>query len=54
VGYGDLTMAGSPGRMIAATEGLLGQIYLVTVVALLVSNLGAARRRRPEPPAGDA
>jgi hypothetical protein len=54
VGYGDFTMAGGPGRMIAATEGLLGQIYLVTVVALLVSNLGAARRRRPEPPAGDA
>lgn len=53
VGYGDFTMAGSPGRMIAATEGLLGQIYLVTVVALLVSNLGAARHRRPQPPAGD-
>jgi uncharacterized membrane protein len=54
VGYGDFTMAGGLGRMIAATEGLLGQIYLVTVVALLVSNLGAARRRRPAPPAGDA
>jgi hypothetical protein len=54
VGYGDFTMAASLGRMIAATEGLLGQIYLVTVVALLVSNLGAPRRRRLEPPAGDA
>jgi hypothetical protein len=43
VGYGDLTAKGSPERMLAALEGLLGQLYLVTVVALLVSNLGRDR-----------
>ncbi len=41
-GYGDLTAAGELGRTLAVLEALLGQIYLVTVVALLVSNL-----RRP-------
>jgi hypothetical protein len=46
VGYGDFVMASDVGRMIAVTEGLLGQIYLVTIVSLLVANLGA-RRRRP-------
>lgn len=49
VGYGDFVMASDVGRMIAVTEGLLGQIYLVTIVALLVGNLGA-RRRRPGGP----
>jgi hypothetical protein len=43
VGYGDLTARGSPERMLAALEGLIGQLYLVTVVALLVSNLGRDR-----------
>jgi hypothetical protein len=36
VGYGDLTAAGGLGRATAVLEALLGQIYLVTVVALLV------------------
>jgi hypothetical protein len=40
VGYGDLTPAGSLGRMLAVGEALVGQIYLVTVVAVLVANLG--------------
>jgi hypothetical protein len=39
VGYGDLVASTNLGRMLAATEGLTGQLYLVTVVALLVSNL---------------
>jgi drug/metabolite transporter (DMT)-like permease len=43
-GYGDLTAAGGLGRAVAVLEALLGQIYLVTVVALLVSNLGRGRR----------
>jgi hypothetical protein len=43
-GYGDLTAAYDLGRSLAITEALIGQIYLVTVVALIVSNLGAARR----------
>ena len=46
VGYGDLTPVGNLPRMLAATEALTGQIYLVTAVALLVGNLGRERRRR--------
>jgi hypothetical protein len=46
VGYGDLTAAGGLGRALAVLEALIGQLYLVTVIALLVSNLGPARRRR--------
>jgi hypothetical protein len=42
-GFGDLTAAGDLGRALAITEALIGQIYLVTVVALIVGNLGAAR-----------
>lgn len=42
-GYGDLTPAGPAGRAIAVIAMLLGQIYLVTVIAMLVSNF---RRRR--------
>jgi hypothetical protein len=38
-GYGDLTAAGNLGRSFAVLEALTGQIYLVTIVALLVSNL---------------
>jgi Ion channel len=48
VGYGDLTAATDLGRMLAVTEALIGQLYLVTVVAVLVSNLGRARRARGE------
>ena len=46
VGYGDFTARSSIGRMSAAFEGLLGQLYLVTLVALLVSNLGQERSFR--------
>jgi hypothetical protein len=45
VGYGDLIAQGGVGRALAVTEGILGQIYLVTAVAALVGNLG--RRRSP-------
>lgn len=45
VGYGDLTARGDLGRMLAVTETLLGQLYLVAVVATLVANLGETRRR---------
>jgi hypothetical protein len=44
VGYGDLTPAGGAARSIAVAEMLFGQIYLVTVVSLIVSNLPARRR----------
>ena len=40
VGYGDLTARTNLGHTLAVTEALVGQIYLVTVVALLVSDLG--------------
>jgi voltage-gated potassium channel len=39
VGYGDLTAAHNFGRALAVLEALFGQIYLVTVVAVLVSRL---------------
>jgi hypothetical protein len=42
-GYGDLTAAHDLGRSLAITEALVGQIYLVTLVALIVSNLGRIR-----------
>ena len=44
VGYGDLTASGNLGRALAVLDALLGQIYLVTVVALLVSQLGRTSR----------
>jgi hypothetical protein len=43
VGYGDLTPQGGLARALAVTEGLCGQIYLVTAVAALVGNLGRKR-----------
>ena len=49
VGYGDLTAASSFGRMLAASQALIGQLYLVSVVALLVGNIGRSRR----PPGSD-
>ena len=42
VGYGDFTAAANLGRTLSVSEAVLGQLYLVTVVALLVGNLGAA------------
>jgi hypothetical protein len=39
VGYGDLTAATNFGRSMAITEALIGQIYLVTVVAAIVGGL---------------
>ncbi|MGH2955991.1 MAG: potassium channel family protein [Solirubrobacterales bacterium] len=46
VGYGDLVAATDVGRSLAITEALVGQIYLVTVVAVIVGNLRPAGRRR--------
>jgi hypothetical protein len=45
VGYGDLVAATELGRSLAITEALIGQIYLVTVVAVIVGNLRPARAR---------
>ena len=49
VGYGDYTPAFTAGRFAAVTEGLMGQLYLVTVLALIVSNLGRQRDGKPAP-----
>jgi Ion channel len=46
VGYGDLVARSDLGHTLAVFEALLGQIYLVTVVSLIVSNLGHPARRR--------
>jgi hypothetical protein len=46
VGYGDLTARSDLGHTLAIFEALLGQIYLVTVVSLIVGNLGRARLRQ--------
>jgi uncharacterized membrane protein YeaQ/YmgE (transglycosylase-associated protein family) len=45
VGYGDLTPAGNLPRAFSVGEMLVGQIYLVTVVSLIVGNLSARRGR---------
>ena len=39
-GLGDFSPAGDVGRSLTAAEALIGQIYLVTVVAVIVANLG--------------
>jgi len=38
-GFGDLTARTAPGRALAVLEMLIGQLYLVTVIATLVGNL---------------
>lgn len=43
-GYGDLTPAAAAGRAIAVVEMLIGQLYLVTVIGVLVGNLASRRR----------
>lgn len=43
-GYGDLTPVTPLGRSLAVLAMLIGQIYLVTVVGLLIGNMGRARR----------
>jgi voltage-gated potassium channel len=43
VGYGDFTPDTSLARALAVTEALSGQLYLVTIVAVLVSNVGRRR-----------
>jgi hypothetical protein len=52
-GYGDLTPAGQPGRSLAVLDALCGQIFLVTLVARLVSVFGTERRRPSDDVAAD-
>ncbi len=55
-GYGNLVPGGQPGRMLAGLEMMIGQIFLVTLVAGLVSlwRPGEGLRRRRERREGDA
>jgi FtsH-binding integral membrane protein len=46
VGYGDLTPGCGLMRALAVVEALGGQLYLVTVIALLVGNFGMSRNRQ--------
>jgi hypothetical protein len=46
VGYGDFTARTNLGHTLSVTEALLGQIYLVTVVALVVGRL-VPRSKQP-------
>jgi hypothetical protein len=56
LGFGDLTPRTDIGRVIVSLEALLGQLFLVTIVAVLVANLGRAARSAlsdPSPDTGD-
>jgi hypothetical protein len=44
LGYGDYTPRGDLGRLLAVLEALIGQLYLVTVIAVLVSRIGPRGR----------
>jgi hypothetical protein len=48
VGYGDFVARSNLGHTLSVSEALIGQIYLVTVVSLIVSNLRPARRDQPQ------
>ncbi len=54
VGYGDFTPALGIGRGLSILEGVSGQLYLVTVVALLVSNLRGRHTERLSGPVSEA
>ena len=43
-GFGDLTAATAMGRALAVVEMLVGQLYLVTVIGVVVANFGGRRR----------
>jgi hypothetical protein len=47
-GFGDLTAATNVGRSLAVVEMLLGQLYLVTVIGVLVGNFAGRSRRAAE------
>ena len=44
LGYGDYTASGNLGHTLSVVEALFGQLYLVTVVALLVARVRPRRR----------
>jgi hypothetical protein len=48
-GFGDLTAGIPVGRAIAVVEMLTGQLYLVTVIGLLVGHMSSGRRDSEDP-----
>ena len=46
VGYGDFVPATGAGRAFASTQALMGQLYLVSVVAVVVGNFGQGTKRQ--------
>lgn len=59
-GYGDFTAAAPLGRLLATAEAVIGQVYLVTFVAMLVGLFAANRMAgrptmsdTPQPPSGE-
>ncbi len=56
VGYGDLSPVGNVPRLLAVFEALLGQLYLVTVISLVVATVGkqGLQRGKPHEDAGSA
>lgn len=49
VGYGDFTAASNLGHTLSNAEALIGQIYLVTIVSMIVGNLGLSRMQASDP-----
>lgn len=45
VGFGDVVPVSGPARAVTIVEGVMGQLYLVSVIAVLVGNLGRERAR---------
>ena len=50
LGYGDITPTTNFARNIAVFEAVVGNVFLVTLVAFLVGNLGRQRHRREQGP----
>jgi hypothetical protein len=48
LGYGDYTPSENGGHLLAVAEAIIGQLYLVIVIALVVSNFGMTRERKSE------
>ena len=45
LGYGDLAAVSPAGRLLATTEAVIGQVYLVTFVAMIVGLIVEQRQR---------
>lgn len=47
LGYGDLSTTSEIGRLFSTAEAVVGQVYLVTFVAMIVGLLAQARQTKP-------